>query len=425
MNEHVVIGTRQDWGAEAPLVLSADDRRRHLEIIGMTGTGKSTLMLNMMVQDLVAGRGFALVDPHGTLAADLLPQVRKRRVNEVVYFDPSDLEHPIGINVLGSVPRERRSLAASGIISIFKGMYPDFWGPRLEYILYACVAALLECEHVSLMGITRMLHDPMYRNWVVRQVKDPMVRSFWENEFARYNDRFLQEAIAPIQNKVGQLFMAPEVRNVLGQVRSRVNFRSIMDEGGVFVANLSKGKIGEDKANLLGAICVTCFQLAAMSRVDMPEHGRRDFHLYVDEFHSFATDSFATILSEARKYRLGLTLAHQYLDQVKPNIRAAVMGNVGSLISFRIGHEDAVPIAKAFGNRIEPAQFTSLDNGEIFARLLSNGRNIEPTLGRTHLPPPPRRGREHRIMRNSRNRFARERRVVEEKINRWLFDPPV
>ena len=396
MKQHVVIGNREEWGTQVPLVLSPEDRRHHLYVVGKSGTGKTTLLRNLILQDIEAGRGVGVIDPHGDLALDILDHIPRHRIEDVAYFDPSDAEYPVGFNLLGRVPKEKRHLVASGVVSVFRGIWPDFWGPRLEYILYAAVAALLDCENVSLMGVPRMLSDESYRTWVVKQVKDPMVRSFWENEFARYDKKFVQEAIAPIQNKVGQLFMAPELRNILGQVRSRIDARFMMDNGRIFIANLSKGKLGADKANLLGSLWVTQFQLAAMARADSPEESRRDFHLYVDEFHSFVSDSFVPILSEARKYRLSLTLAHQYLDQLKPNILGAVLGNVGSIVTFRVGHDDAEALESAFGREYTAGQITSLDNGRVIAKTISAGRDSGPFAAKTLPPQGERHGRERR-----------------------------
>jgi hypothetical protein len=420
MTEHLVLGTRENWGAESAFGLTADDRRQHLYVIGKSGTGKTTLLRNLILQDIEAGRGVAVIDPHGDLADDVLEHIPPHRIEDVAYFDPADMEHPIGFNLLASVPPDDRHLVASGIVDVFRSIWPDFWGPRLEYILYATVAALLDCENVSLLGIQRMLSDARYRAWVVRQVKDPMVRSFWENEFASYDKRFLHEAIAPIQNKVGQLLMSPHSRNILGQVRSRIDARFMMDRGRIFIANLSKGKLGEDKAKLLGALLVTQFRLAAMSRANVPEHGRRDFYLYVDEFQSFASDSFASILSEARKYRLCLTLAHQYLDQVRPSIGQAVFGNVGSLVAFRVGHADAKVLEQAFGEAFPVSQFTTLNNHEVHAKLLAAGQDGQPFLGRTLPPFGMRHGRREIIIRRSREKYATPRTTIERKIQSWL-----
>lgn len=420
MTEHIVMGMRDNWGQAVPFSLSPHDRRHHLYTIGKSGAGKTTLLRNLILQDIEAGRGVAVIDPHGDLADDILDHIPRHRTEDVVYFNPADLEYPVGMNLLGSVPKDERHLVASGIVSIFRGIWSEFWGPRLEYILYACVAALLDCENVSLLGVQRLLSDEKYRAWVVKQIKDPMVRSFWVNEFEGYERRFLQEAVAPIQNKVGQLLMSPHVRNIVGQVRNKIDARFMMDDGRIFIANLSKGKLGADKASLLGALLVTQFELAAMSRANVSEAERRDFFLYVDEFQSFTSDSFVSILSEARKYRLCLTLSHQYVDQLRPEIRDAVFGNVGSIIAFRVGHSDAKLLEQAFGEVYASSQFTSLNNGEVFARLLTGGQDREPFHGRTLPPSATRHGRRDAIIRRSREKYATRREIVEERIARWL-----
>jgi hypothetical protein len=420
MNQHLVLGIREHWGQDLPFTLSVPDRRHHLYTVGKSGTGKTTLLRNMILQDIEAGRGVGVIDPHGDLANDLLDHIPRSRIEDVAYFDPADLEHPVGLNLLGHVPEDRRHLVASGVVGALKGIWPDSWGPRLEYILYAAVAAILDCQNVSLLGVQRMLSDPRYRAWVVKQVKDPAVRSFWANEFESYDKGFLHEAVAPIQNKVGQLLMSPHLRNILGQVRNRIDARFMMDSGRIFIANLSKGKLGADKANLIGALLVTQFQLGAMARADVPEEERREFFLYVDEFQSFVSDSFAAILSEARKYRLCLTLSHQYLAQVKPEILDAVLGNVGSIVAFRVGHHDAVTLEKTFGEGHRAGQFTSLSNGEVCAKILTDGQDTEPFLGRTLPPYGKRYGKRATILRRSRERFSVDRRIIEGRIESWM-----
>jgi len=385
-HEHIVVGVRDGWGQELPFTLSQRDRRQHLYTIGKSGTGKTTLLRNLILQDIEAGRGVAVIDPHGDLANDILDHIPRHRIEDVAYFNPADMEHPVGLNLLGATLPDERHLVASGVVGVFKTLWHDSWGPRLEYILYASVAALLDCDNVTLLGVQRMLTDRRYRAWVVKQIKDPMVRSFWVNEFENYDKKFLHEAIAPIQNKVGQLLMSPHVRNILGQVRNRIDARFMMDNGRIFIADVSKGKLGADKSNLVGAMLVTQFQLAAMSRADTPESDRRDFYLYVDEFQSFASDSFVSILSEARKYRLCLTLSHQYIDQLRPEIRDSVFGNVGSIVAFRVGHHDAKVLEQAFGESCRASQLSGLGNHEVYAKLLADGQDAEPFLGKT-LPP--------------------------------------
>lgn len=414
------IGVRDLWIGQKSFGLSRADRRQHVYCVGKTGTGKTTLLRNLIVQDMYEGHGVGFIDPHGDLARDLLEHVPPWRIEDVVYFNPADLDHPIGFNLMQNVPQERRHRIASGLVGAMKAIWRDSWGPRLEYILYAAVAALLDCQNVSILGIQRMLVDRWYRRWVVSQCCDPVVKSYWVDEYDHYDNRFMREAISPIQNKVGQLLMSPPIRNVLGQVKRKVDPRFMMDNKRIFIANLSKGLLGEDKANLLGSLLVTSFELAALERIDVPEVERQDFFLFIDEFHNFTTDSFATILSEARKYRLGLTISHQYLEQVHERVRAAVFGNVGTHISFRVGQADARVLADEYGSGYIPNQFSGLGNYEVLVKQLSLGAHGEPFLGHT-LPPIDRpSGRRERIILRSREKYASRKDVVEEKIRRWM-----
>ena len=312
----ITIGERHGWGEPQPFGIAAVDERQHIYIIGKTGSGKTTLLRNLIVQHIALGHGVGVIDPHGDLAEELLNHIPPKRADHLVYFNPGDIEFPIGMNVIGSVKPDERHLVASGIVGAFKGIWRDSWGPRLEYILYNAVSALLECRNQTLLGVNRLLTDDTYRAKVIRQIKDPFIRAFWAEEYESYDERFKREAIAPIQNKIGQFLLNPVVRNILGQVRKKVDIPFVMDNGRLFIANLSKGQLGHDKANLLGSLLVTQFQLGAMARSNRPESERRDFYLFIDEFQNFSTDAFASILAEARKYRLCLTLSHQYIDQL-------------------------------------------------------------------------------------------------------------
>lgn len=413
-DNHVFIGHRHEWGGEMPFGIDVPARRQHVYVIGQTGAGKSTLLRNLILQDIEDGRGVALIDPHGDLAADILEQIPPCRTNDVVYFDPAAPD-PLAINLFRATT-DNWHLVASGIVSAFKKIWGHSWGPRLEYVLYATLAALLQCENTSLLGVSRMLHDEKYRAWVVKQVKDPMVRSFWVNEFANYDRGFQQEVISPIQNKVGQIFLAPALRNVLGQIGTTINFRFMMDRKRIFIANLSKGLIGETHSSLLGSLLITGFELAALSRADCPADEREDFFLYADEFHHYATDSFASVLSEARKYRLCLTLAHQYLGQLDERVCDAVFGNVGTFLAFRVSEADASALERQFGGKFSRAHFTGLDNFELCARLL----NQEPFLAKSLPPLETSRRRRGIVMRHSRSKYCKRKKIVEEKIERWL-----
>ncbi len=420
MNEDdILIGRREGWGQQVPFGISLPDLRQHIYVIGKTGSGKTTLLRNLIIQHIARGHGVGLLDPHGDLAEEILNHIPRWRTDHVVYFNPSDLEFPIAMNLLANVPKDEKPLVASGIVSAFKSIWPESWGPRMEYILYNAIAALLDCENASLLGVNRLLSDEKYRAWVIKQVKDPFIKEFWEHEFAGYDDRFRREAIAPIQNKLGQFLLNPVIRNILGQVKCKVSFPFIMDNQRLFIANLSKGKIGHDKANLLGSLLTTQFQLAAMRRASQPEEERRDFYLFIDEFQNFTTDSFAAILAEARKYRLCLTLSHQYVDQIALPIRQAVFGNVGTLLSFRVGNTDAEVLQKEFGNTFMAQQFVDLERFGVYCKILENGTNTQPFSGTTLQPLHIRDRRATAHIRHSRRKFARTRDETEAALARW------
>ncbi len=405
--------------------LRPDDRRRHVYVIGKTGMGKSTLMENMIYSDIMAGKGVAIIDPHGDLAEAVMQLVPKHRTNDVILFDPADREFPLAFNLLEGKNAEQRGLVASGLIGVIKKLNIDSWGPRLEHFLRNTVLALVEAPDTTMLGITRMLVDKNYRYKILHYVEDPMVRSFWETEFSALAPQKLAEAVGPIQNKVGQFLSTPVIRNIVGQPKSSLDIRFAMDTGKIIIANLSKGKLGEDNSSMLGSLLITKFQLDAMSRADIPQEERKDFYLYVDEFQNFATDSFATILSEARKYKLNLTMANQYIAQMSEEVCAAVFGNVGSLISFQVGIDDAKVLSEQFDEeRILPASLAGLPKYKVYNRIMVDGITSEVFSGDA-LPPPKIESEEDPVMRMtkvrnfSRQRYATPRSVVEDKIIRW------
>ena len=414
------MGTCDNWGQSRPFGLPLPDWRHHVYVIGKTGSGKTTLLRNLILQHIALGHGVGLIDPHGDLAEDLLHHIPPWRADHLAYFDASDLDFPIALNLLGNVAPDNRATVAAGIVGAFKSLWRDSWGPRMEYILYNAIAALLECPNTSLLGVNRLLTDQIYRAWVIRQVQDPFIQEFWQQEYASYDARFQREAIAPIQNKLGQLLLTPVIRNILGQVKCKVDFRFLMDKQRLFIANLSKGKLSSDKANLLGSLLVTQFQVAAMARADQAEDQRRDFYLFIDEFQNFTTDAFASMLAEARKYRLSLTLSHQYIDQLPEPIQQAVFGNVGTLVSFCVGHADAAVLGSEFGDTVTSAKLVDLDPFEVAARLRENGRNRSSFTGRTLAPLRPRLGRPRKLIARSRERFTTPRHQVERQLTRWL-----
>lgn len=423
-DDYIILGERQDWGDPQPFGISAVDQRQHIYVIGKTGSGKTTLLRNMIIQHIEKDHGVGLIDPHGDLAEELLNHIPPRRADHLLYFNPGDLEFPIAMNLLANVLPDDRHLVASGIVSAFKGIWRDSWGPRLEYILYNALMALLDCKNVSLLGVNRMLVDEKYRAWVIRQIKDPFIKSFWAEEYAGYDPRFQREAIAPIQNKLGQFLLNPVIRNILGQAKNKVSIPFTMDNGRLIIANLSKGHLGEDKANLLGSLLVTQFQFGAMARAKRPESERLDFYLFIDEFQNFSTDAFASILAEAQKYRLCLTLSHQYIDQLSLPIRQAVFGNVGTVITFRIGHLDAEVLEKDFGKAFPASAIADLDRFHVVIKLLETGTNWTPFQASMLPPLVFHCSRKMQMTARSRERFATPRSAVESQLVRWVDQTP-
>ncbi|MDZ4221640.1 MAG: type IV secretion system DNA-binding domain-containing protein [Patescibacteria group bacterium] len=399
--------------------IKKDDRRRHVYLIGKTGMGKSTVLENMIIQDIQAGEGVAVVDPHGDLVEKVVEYIPNERVNDVIYFNPADLDFPISFNVFEKVGREHQHLVASGLIGIFKKLWADSWGPRLEYVLRNAILALLEYPDSTLLGVMRLLVDKGYRKKVIQQVTDPVVRSFWIDEYSKYPDKFQSEAIAPIQNKVGQFLSSPVIRNIVGQVQSSFSMREAMDSKKILLMNLAKGRVGEDNSALLGAMLITKIQMAAMSRVDIGEETREDFYLYVDEFQNFATESFANILSEARKYRLNLIIAHQYIEQLDELVQAAVFGNVGTMMLFRIGGTDAEVLVKEFEPYFMEEDLVNLGKYEVYMKLMIDGIASQPFSAATLPPISGETDNREKVINVSRERYATAREVVEEKIMRW------
>ncbi|PIR04088.1 MAG: hypothetical protein COV59_02800 [Candidatus Magasanikbacteria bacterium CG11_big_fil_rev_8_21_14_0_20_39_34] len=399
--------------------IKTDDRRRHMYIIGKTGMGKSTMMENMLLHDIYKGHGVGLVDPHGDFAEKIIDYIPSWRINDVVYFNPSDVDFPIGFNILEVKDEKQKHLIASGLMGIFKKIWPDVWSSRMEYILNNTLLALLDYPGSTLLGINRLLSDDKYRKRVIAKLTDPVVKAFWQIEFAGYSEKYATEAVAPIQNKIGQFLSASVIRNMVSQVKSTIDVRGLMDSGKILIMNLSKGRIGEDNSRLLGGMLITKIQLAAMERVDIPEEERQDFFLYVDEFQNFATPSFANILSEARKYRLGLIMAHQYVAQLDEVVADAVFGNVGTIVTFRVGGADAEMLAKEFAPTFIEEDIVSLGKYNVFLKLMIDGVASQPFSATTLPPVANRTGSAEKIIQVSRERYAKTRADVEDKIMRW------
>lgn len=408
-----------------------DDRARHMYVIGKTGMGKSTLLENLAIQDIQNGEGVCFIDPHGGTAETLLSYVPEHRVNDVVYFAPFDQDYPVALNVMEDIGRDKRPLVASGLIGSFKKVWVDAWSARMEYILNNAILALLETPGSTLLGVNRMFADKNYRSTIVANVEDPSVKAFWVDEYAKYSDKFATEATAAIQNKVGQFAANPIIRNMVGQPKSTFDIRKVMDDRKILIVNLSKGRMGEGNASLVGSMLITKIYLAAMSRADVGAEAVRalpPFYLYVDEFQSFANESFADILSEARKYKLSLTIAHQYIEQMSDEVRAAVFGNVGTMITFRVGSYDAEVLEKEFSPAFTAEDLVNLGFAQIYLKLMINGVGSPPfsatTLPRPKLPP---RTFTTEVVDASRRNFARTRDAVEAEIKKWhepVPEPP-
>ncbi|HLD31598.1 MAG TPA: type IV secretion system DNA-binding domain-containing protein [Patescibacteria group bacterium] len=396
-----------------------DDRRKHMYLIGKTGMGKTTMMENMILHDIYAGHGVGLVDPHGDFAEKIINYIPSKRINDVVYFNPADVQYPIGFNILEVRNEGQKHLVAAGLMGTFKKIWPDVWSSRMEYILNNTLLALLDYPGSTLLGINRLLADKVYRRKVVRNLTDPVVKAFWQTEFANYPERYMTEAVAPIQNKIGQFLSASVIRNMVAQVKSTINIREVMDKNKIFIMNLSKGRIGEDNSRLLGGMLITGLQIAAMERVDIPENEREDFFLYVDEFQNFANPSFANILSEARKYRLALIMAHQYVTQLDETVADAVFGNVGTIACFRVGGADAEALEKEFAPTFTPEDIVNLPKHHIFLKLMIDGVASLPFSALTMPPIARATDSAEKVIRVSRERYAKSRDVIEDKILRW------
>jgi hypothetical protein len=407
-------------GKKVPFGIKAKDRERHMYVIGKTGMGKSTLLENMAIQDLRNGEGMAFIDPHGSAIETLLDFIPEHRMKDVVYFAPFDLEHPIAFNVMEDVGYDKRHLVVSGLMATFKKIWVDAWSARMEYILSNTLLALLEYPGATLLGVNRMYTDKAYRKKVIDNVKDPVVKDFWIKEFNTYTDRYTQEATPAIQNKIGQFTSNPLIRNIIGQPKSSFDIRELMDSRKILLVNLSKGLVGDVNMKLLGSMITTRLFLGAMSRADLPPHELKKapkFYFYVDEFQNFANETFAEILSEARKYQLNLIIAHQYVEQMEEEVAAAVFGNVGTTIAFRVGPFDAEKLEVVFAPEFTPEDLVNLGFAQIYLSLMIDGIGSRPFSAVT-IPPieaPPRSWKPE-VIASSRQQFGNPRAGVEELI---------
>ncbi|MBW4061871.1 DUF87 domain-containing protein [Candidatus Saccharibacteria bacterium] len=411
-------------GRQLKFGIKRRDRGRHMYIIGQTGAGKSMLLQLLTLSDIYQNQGFAIIDPHGDYATDVMKYIPEDRIKDVVYFDATDRDNPMAFNPMEVIDINLKNHISSELVGVLKRMFENSWGPRLEYILRYTILALLDYPDATMLDITRMLTEKDFRKRVIKEIDDPVVRNFWVTEFASWNEKFASEAIAPVLNKVGAFVANPLIRNIVGQKKSAFNLRKIMDEGKILIVNLSRGQVGEDNAAILGALMVTKIQLAAMGRADMALEDRRPFYLYVDEFQNFATDSFAVILSEARKYGLNLTVANQYVAQMPETVRDAVFGNVGTIVSFRVGPGDSVILGKYFEPTFEATDITRLNNQNIFISMIVNGEKTIPFSATTLRRPDPENDLFEKIVLNSRSVYASDRASVEADIRSRTEDGP-
>ncbi len=419
--DKILIGEAEFRNKRTAFGIKIDDLRRHIYVIGMTGSGKTTLLDTMAIYHIQNHRGLGAIDPHGEFAERLLSFVPKDRIEDVVYINPSDTDFPIAFNVMENVAFDFRHNIASSLLSVFKKIWPDVWSARMEYILSNTLLALLEYPDSTLLGINRMLSDKDYRKKIVDGLQDPVVQAFWTNEFARYHDRFQVEAIAPIQNKVGQFTSNPLIRNIIGQKKSKINLREIIDSNKILIIRLPVGLLGETNSQLLGGLLVAKLQQAAMSRIDIPEKQRQDFSLIIDEFQNFATESFVKILAEARKYRLSLIMGHQYIEQVPEEIAAAIFGNIGTHINFRVGAKDAEAIEPQFLPSLGVQDLVNLPNHYFYIKMMIDGITSSPFLATTLMPPEtPAQSYKDEIIKLSQLKYSSSRTSVQAEIAKWL-----
>lgn len=416
-----VFGETDYRGHKMEFGLKRADRRRHFYLLGKTGVGKSTVFKNMFIADILRGDGACIVDPHGELVEELLDFIPPERIDDVVYFNPTDIDFPVGFNLLELKDKSQRDLIADGVVEVFKKQFGDSWGPRLQYILTNAVATCLEAQGTTLLSVLRILTDKNYRKFLLKQVDDPILYKFWTEEYAQIaqNPRMLAEVISPIQNKVGRFIASAVTRNIIGQVKSTIDLREIMDGKKILLVNLAQGKLGEETAALLGGMIITRLQSTALERVDMPQEEREDFYLFVDEFQNFATDSFAKILSEARKFRLNLTMTNQYIDQLPLTVRQAIFGNVGTLSSFVVSQSDASILEKEFAPNVGSDDLVSLDAHAMYVKLCMDGMTSVPFSAKSLPPRFEPFGLRSEVVARSREKYGTEKGVIEDKISRW------
>jgi hypothetical protein len=422
MQDSIFLGQRHGYGGSTRnFHLPADHLSRHCHVLGKTGMGKTTLLQAFVFSLIEQGRGVGVIDPHGDFVDSILDAIPRERIDDVVVLDLTDPKFAPALNLVAStVPPALRPRVASSLLAAFRHIWADSWGPRLEYILYHSLRVLLDSDNTSLIALPRLLTDQRFRDRLVKQCRDSFIRRFWENEFDLWDHRYRQEAIAPVLNKLGQFVSHPPLRDVFGQVCLKTNFRDILDSSRILIVNLSKGHLGDDASRLTGALIVAFLASQAMERSEMPPGERNDFTLVIDEAQNFLSDALGSILSESRKYGLGLMLSHQFLDQLSPPLQSAVLGNAGTLITFRVAADDAVRMASNFGDNFQPRQFVELEPFTAFFRALDEAAYPF----RLSIAPPVEIQHRYRnsIVARCRDRYATSRIEVQKKLARWMTD---
>ncbi len=422
MLEITPIGTTNFRNTNQPFGIKDEDRLNHIYVIGKTGTGKSTLLLNMAISDIERGNGLCLIDPHGDIAEKLLGYIPQERINDVIYFDPADEHYAIGFNPLADIPNGQIHLVVAGLLATFKKIWIDSWGPRLEYILRFSLLTLCCYPNATLLDIQPLLTNFYFRKKILSYCTDQYLLSFWYNEFDKYPPQLKAEAISPILNKTGLFVAIAQLRNVIGQTNVSFRIAEVMDQKKILICNLSKGKLGEDATTLLGSMLVNAIQLAALGRAAQDERKRTPFYLYVDEMHSFVSLSFADILAETRKYKLSLFLAHQYIEQVHEKIRYAIFGNVGTMIIFRVGAEDAKHLAQEVHPIFSEDDLINLPKYMMYIKLMIDGTTSKPFSAISISPIKPTQSVKRTIIRASQEKYSYSREAIEEQIIKRYYN---
>lgn len=421
--EATIFGHTNFRGIETEFSIRRDDRRRHLYVVGKSGSGKSKLLETFIINDIVKNKGVCVMDPHGDLIQDIIQYIPQNKINDVIYFNVADFEWPIAFNPLENVALDMKQQVTQGLIEVFEKFFGGDWSPKIEHVFRYTTLAMLDYPDSTIVGMMKMLTNRKFRQKVIPEIKDSVVKHFWANEFSSWSEKFDNEAILPLVNKLGQFLSNYLIRNIVAQPKNKFSFDDIMNNQKVLLIELSKGRLGEENAALLGAMMITKVYQTAMARAKLPEAQRKDFYLYIDEFQNFATETFENILSESRKYRLLLTLSHQYLAQVPPRIKGTVFGNIGSIISMRVGADDGAYLANEFTPIFSTEDFINLGVREMLIKMSIEGKTTQPFSAITaDVPPPPEPNSAQAIIENCRKRYAIDLKEIDKLMAQLYSD---